>query len=677
MTRYIRILSFTFFCIFFFSSDTPAAPLTELWNHGEMEGNLSPICIADIDGDGVDDILCLKYEQDVMADTNTTSFKLVKGDTFTTLYDWITPPGNISRILGPYDIDQNDSYEIIAITATTLASNQYQVKIIIYNALNGTQLWESSVFSITSSLPPIYPLFSAFPADLIGTSDYEWVINFNETNPSTEEETGKVKVYSKDAGGVGFTQLLWEQSYSGGMVHTNDTHYDFERDGKLNLTVNFNPQEGSTENGSIISYQPSGLSSFNELVRFESSQPGNDLCMIATFSSLLEMYPTKVDKGITTGNFLITESWQASGEYKNILHAYRADAPYTKIGTYTYDGASLTIAPNDCDGDGWDELAIKYYDLEEHTSNVTVNSVQGGNFSLSKIWETGVVSGNQLIQSHWDLNGDNKVDIGIQWVPLDSDTTSYATLTFYQKSGSSFTQLHQFTASFPGDTYLDPIEASDQQVSGPTEYLNVPVDLDCITGGNLAITNTYERYTYTPTPQYEQDGKITVYNIPSETVSWESSNFNYYLNGVYIVNLRSFPSNDFLISAYKSELSMSGFDILGNVYVYGCGQSTDTTTTTTVGPTSTTTTIGPTTTTTTVELCPTEELYGEYSEETALLRYFRDTVLSTTPEGQEIIRLYYQLSPVVVEMVTSNENARETVKGIIEEVLALIKSEVE
>jgi hypothetical protein len=35
------------------------------------------------------------------------------------------------------------------------------------------------------------------------------------------------------------------------------------------------------------------------------------------------------------------------------------------------------------------------------------------------------------------------------------------------------------------------------------------------------------------------------------------------------------------------------------------------------------------------------------------------------------------LSPVVVEMVTCNENARETVKGFIEEVLALIKSEVE
>ena len=32
-------------------------------------------------------------------------------------------------------------------------------------------------------------------------------------------------------------------------------------------------------------------------------------------------------------------------------------------------------------------------------------------------------------------------------------------------------------------------------------------------------------------------------------------------------------------------------------------------------------------------------LYGEYSEETELLRYFRDNVLCTTPEGQEIIRL--------------------------------------
>ena len=40
--------------------------------------------------------------------------------------------------------------------------------------------------------------------------------------------------------------------------------------------------------------------------------------------------------------------------------------------------------------------------------------------------------------------------------------------------------------------------------------------------------------------------------------------------------------------------------------------------------------------------CPFEQIYGEHSEETELLRYFRDNVLNQTPEGQEIIKLYYQ-----------------------------------
>ena len=34
-------------------------------------------------------------------------------------------------------------------------------------------------------------------------------------------------------------------------------------------------------------------------------------------------------------------------------------------------------------------------------------------------------------------------------------------------------------------------------------------------------------------------------------------------------------------------------------------------------------------------------LFGEHSEETEFLRSIRDTILSKTPEGREIIKLYY------------------------------------
>ena len=107
-----------------------------------------------------------------------------------------------------------------------------------------------------------------------------------------------------------------------------------------------------------------------------------------------------------------------------------------------------------------------------------------------------------------------------------------------------------------------------------------------------------------------------------------------------------------------------------------CG-SFDTSTTTTV-PSTTTTISGSTTTTisgsttTTVQPCPTEQIYGDHSAQTELLRYLRDNILSTTPEGQEIIRLYYEWSPVIVEMMNGDEEFKAQVQEVIDGVLEVI-----
>ncbi len=78
-----------------------------------------------------------------------------------------------------------------------------------------------------------------------------------------------------------------------------------------------------------------------------------------------------------------------------------------------------------------------------------------------------------------------------------------------------------------------------------------------------------------------------------------------------------------------------------------------------------------------IDLCPIEGLYGEDSEQTELLRYFRDNVLSQTPEGQELIKLYYQWSPVIVKVMEEDEKFKEQVKGMIDGILPLIRREVE
>jgi hypothetical protein len=84
--------------------------------------------------------------------------------------------------------------------------------------------------------------------------------------------------------------------------------------------------------------------------------------------------------------------------------------------------------------------------------------------------------------------------------------------------------------------------------------------------------------------------------------------------------------------------------------------------------------IVPTTTTTIVlpQPCPTEEIYGEHSEETEILRYLRDNVLSQIPEGQELIRLYYVLSPVIVKVMEDDEKFKTQVKEMMDGVLELI-----
>ena len=60
-----------------------------------------------------------------------------------------------------------------------------------------------------------------------------------------------------------------------------------------------------------------------------------------------------------------------------------------------------------------------------------------------------------------------------------------------------------------------------------------------------------------------------------------------------------------------------------------------------------------TTTTTTISSwsCAVDFIYGENSEQTELLREYRDKVLSKTPEGQELIKTYYKFSPTITKLL--------------------------
>ena len=70
--------------------------------------------------------------------------------------------------------------------------------------------------------------------------------------------------------------------------------------------------------------------------------------------------------------------------------------------------------------------------------------------------------------------------------------------------------------------------------------------------------------------------------------------------------------------------------------------------------------------------CPIEQLLGNHSEETELLRCLRDEILSKTPEGQEIIKLYYQWSPALVRAMVGDESFKKEVTDICDWLVPII-----
>ena len=70
--------------------------------------------------------------------------------------------------------------------------------------------------------------------------------------------------------------------------------------------------------------------------------------------------------------------------------------------------------------------------------------------------------------------------------------------------------------------------------------------------------------------------------------------------------------------------------------------------------------------------CAVRQIYGDYSTKTQFLRYVRDNVLNTTQEGREIIKLYYQWSPVIVQAMDADDAFKRDVRELIEGALLLI-----
>jgi hypothetical protein len=76
-------------------------------------------------------------------------------------------------------------------------------------------------------------------------------------------------------------------------------------------------------------------------------------------------------------------------------------------------------------------------------------------------------------------------------------------------------------------------------------------------------------------------------------------------------------------------------------------------------------------------ICPAVLIYGEDSEETRILRYLRDSLLNKTHEGRELIKLYYQWSPIIVRAMGADEEFKQEVKDIMDEIVPSIEIMIE
>ena len=71
--------------------------------------------------------------------------------------------------------------------------------------------------------------------------------------------------------------------------------------------------------------------------------------------------------------------------------------------------------------------------------------------------------------------------------------------------------------------------------------------------------------------------------------------------------------------------------------------------------------------------CAAESIYGDNSEEVILLRYVRDNILSKILFGQQLIKLYYLWSPVIVRAMEGDARFKEEIKQMIDGVLPMIE----
>jgi beta propeller repeat protein len=75
--------------------------------------------------------------------------------------------------------------------------------------------------------------------------------------------------------------------------------------------------------------------------------------------------------------------------------------------------------------------------------------------------------------------------------------------------------------------------------------------------------------------------------------------------------------------------------------------------------------------------CPLSVALEDDESQLDTIRIFRDNVLGQSSTGRELTRLYYQWGPVIADVMEKDEEFKEEIKEMIDDILPLIEGEVE
>ena len=259
----------------------------------------------------------------------------------------------------------------------------------------------------------------------------------------------------------------------------------------------------------------------------------------------------------------------------------------------------------------------------------------------------GGVSGSlKTFDDEWTLETGETVDVDIWISELPEDMITAGFVVEYDESRVSIANTAVYDGSRPGPWDGDMTTIVDDPAK-PGILAVIVGNLSCIdpdASGDLAIARvTFECIS-------PEDAQVTVKPV---------SDFD------TVVGCKG--------AVYDPQIAFHSITIVQE----GQGTSTTTSPSTTTSSIASSTTSSPSTTTTTIKRCLSESIYGGTGKETRLLRHFRDTVLSKTTEGRELINLYYLWSPTIVNAMEGNEEFKAWVKEMIDDALPMMQKAVE